>query len=71
MGLNLSHISGFMYLNLNEIEFKIINRKYYISKRNGKDFNNSEIELHSSRVGYDKIIRCLGFKFDHKKIFDE
>jgi hypothetical protein len=58
-----------MDFDINEIGFQKINGKYYIIKRTS--LNNSEIELSSSRVGYDKIIRCLGFKFDPKKIFNE
>lgn len=66
--IKLKNSLGFMDIDLNQIEFKKIDGKYYINKKDG--INNSEIELSSSRNGYDKVIRCLGFKFDHTKIFN-
>lgn len=60
----LKSLDGLMDLDLNLIELLKIDDKYYLAKRN--DGNILEI---NSRIGYDKVIRCLGFKFDYS-IFD-
>lgn len=59
----LKSLDGFMDLDLENVEFIKIDDKLYLTERYSS-INDTNMKI-NSRVGYDKVIRCLGFKFDY------
>ena len=56
----LKSLDGFLELDLNQINITKINNKYYLS-----DLGNDENRKNQfNNLGYDIVIRCMGFKFD-------
>lgn len=56
----LKSLDGFLELDLNRINITKINNKYYLS-----DLDNDENRKNQfNNLGYDIVIRCMGFKFD-------
>lgn len=49
-------MDGLMDLDLSQVDLFKIDEKFYLKY---KDENSVNL-----KIGYDKIIRCLGFKFD-------
>lgn len=58
----LKSLDGFLDLDLEQISLMKIEDKYYLAELNAS-LKMPNVEI-NSRVGYDKVIRCLGFKFD-------
>ena len=52
-----------MDLDLEKVKFMKIDDKLYLTERDAS-INDTDMKI-NSRVGYDKVIRCLGFKFDY------
>ena len=59
----LKSLDGFMDLDLEKVKFMKIDDKLYLTERDAS-INDTDMKI-NSRVGYDKVIRCLGFKFDY------
>ena len=56
----LKSLDGFLELDLNKINITKINDKYYLSVMNIDGKHQNQI----NSLGYDYVIRCMGFKFD-------
>ena len=56
----LKSLDGLLDLDLNHIKILKINDKFYMSPLNNNDNEAKKI----NKLGYDIVIRCLGFKFD-------
>ena len=56
----LKSLDGFLDIDLNHVKFIKINEKYYLTQL-GENYDETK---HFNELGYDKVIRCLGFKFD-------
>ncbi len=58
----LKSLDGLLDLDLNNVNILKIENKYYLSQREN---SSSHLQI-NTRVGYDKVLRCLGFKFNYK-----
>ncbi len=56
----LKSLDGFLELDLNKINITKINNKYYLSVMDIDGKHQNQI----NNLGYDFVIRCMGFKFD-------
>ena len=65
----LKSLDGFLDIDLSTVKLTKINDKYYWSQLSGKNQTDELKDKITGRIGYDKVIRCLGFKFDFD-IFD-
>lgn len=54
----LKTLDGFLDIDLNDIELIKKNNKFFLAPK------HSGLNQQQARIGYDKVIRCLGFKFD-------
>jgi hypothetical protein len=59
----LKSLDGFLDLDLEKISLIKVEDKYYLAELNAS-LNDPDVQI-NSRVGYDKVIRCLGFQFDY------
>ena len=68
----LKSLDGFLDIDLNNAKLVKIGSKYYLSERNANtddiatetSKNSTYIQI-NSRIGYDKVLSCLGFRFDY------